>query len=233
MCAYVATLASVVRARLAGVIIETDVTDFSEFDRAILDRERQTAFDLLIKRQAELHDAAVHAGAVFQNAVKQHGLQGDTFFKTCTPVDIPDVVMELARLYDCAVLPASEKFDGLHVPLVEEVLFGSGRPLILVPRESRRTSHLVSLPLRGMKAARAVHDAIPLLRQATWPAPGSEDTELGVLMGPEGGHGETEVHSIMRRRRGLISAMENLLSEEWGCENPQSSQTAGGHRDRP
>ena len=25
-----------------------------------------------------------------------------------------------------------------------------------------------------------------------WPAPGSEDTELGVLMGPEGGHGETE-----------------------------------------
>jgi hypothetical protein len=28
-----------------------------------------------------------------------------------------------------------------------------------------------------------------------WPAPGSEDTELGVLMGPEGGHGETEVHA--------------------------------------
>jgi hypothetical protein len=30
---------------------------------------------------------------------------------------------------------------------------------------------------------------------ANWPAPGSEDTELGVLMGPEGGHGETEVHA--------------------------------------
>jgi hypothetical protein len=28
-----------------------------------------------------------------------------------------------------------------------------------------------------------------------WPAPGSEDTELGVLMGPEGGHGETKVHA--------------------------------------
>jgi hypothetical protein len=28
-----------------------------------------------------------------------------------------------------------------------------------------------------------------------WPAPGSDDTELGVLMGPEGGHGETEVHA--------------------------------------
>src|SRR5262249_33315336 len=28
-----------------------------------------------------------------------------------------------------------------------------------------------------------------------WPAPGSEDTELGVLMEPEVGHGETEVYS--------------------------------------
>jgi hypothetical protein len=28
-----------------------------------------------------------------------------------------------------------------------------------------------------------------------WPAPGSEDTDLGVLMGPEVGHGETEVYA--------------------------------------
>jgi len=27
-----------------------------------------------------------------------------------------------------------------------------------------------------------------------WPAPGSEDTELGVLIEPEVGHGETEVY---------------------------------------
>jgi hypothetical protein len=27
-----------------------------------------------------------------------------------------------------------------------------------------------------------------------WPAPGSEDTEFGVLMEPEVGHGETEVY---------------------------------------
>ena len=29
---------------------------------------------------------------------------------------------------------------------------------------------------------------------SAWPAPGSEDTELGVLMELEVGHGETEVH---------------------------------------
>jgi hypothetical protein len=32
-------------------------------------------------------------------------------------------------------------------------------------------------------------------RCAVWPAPGSEDTELGVLMELEVGHGETAVHA--------------------------------------
>jgi hypothetical protein len=31
--------------------------------------------------------------------------------------------------------------------------------------------------------------------KALWPAPGSEDTELGVLMEPEVGHGEAEVYT--------------------------------------
>jgi hypothetical protein len=30
---------------------------------------------------------------------------------------------------------------------------------------------------------------------AAWPAPGSEDTELGIFMEPEVGHGEAEVHA--------------------------------------
>jgi hypothetical protein len=32
-------------------------------------------------------------------------------------------------------------------------------------------------------------------KAAEWPAPGSEDTELGVLMEPEVSHGETEVYA--------------------------------------
>lgn len=31
--------------------------------------------------------------------------------------------------------------------------------------------------------------------QVGWPAPGSEDTELGVLMEPEVDHGEAEVYT--------------------------------------
>jgi hypothetical protein len=37
--------------------------------------------------------------------------------------------------------------------------------------------------------------SVPHERLALWPAPGSEDTELGVLMELEVGHGETEVYA--------------------------------------
>jgi hypothetical protein len=33
------------------------------------------------------------------------------------------------------------------------------------------------------------------IKQAIWPAAGSEDTELGVLLEPEVGHGEAEVYT--------------------------------------
>jgi hypothetical protein len=33
------------------------------------------------------------------------------------------------------------------------------------------------------------------MKNSHWPAPGSEDTELGVLMGPEVRHGEAEVYA--------------------------------------
>ena len=36
---------------------------------------------------------------------------------------------------------------------------------------------------------------LPLMKWALWPAPGSADTELGVLMELEVSHGETEVYT--------------------------------------
>jgi hypothetical protein len=38
-------------------------------------------------------------------------------------------------------------------------------------------------------------EVLILLCARLWPAPGSEDTELGVLMELEVGHGETEVYA--------------------------------------
>jgi hypothetical protein len=40
-----------------------------------------------------------------------------------------------------------------------------------------------------------IFNIVATIDQARWPAPGSEDTELGVLMGPEVRHGASEVYA--------------------------------------
>jgi hypothetical protein len=42
---------------------------------------------------------------------------------------------------------------------------------------------------------RELREVLRTLKIPSWPAPGSEDTELGVLMELEVGHGETEVYA--------------------------------------
>jgi hypothetical protein len=44
------------------------------------------------------------------------------------------------------------------------------------------------------KTSISFENSIPSAEVGVWPAPGSEDTELGVLMEPEVGHGEAEVY---------------------------------------
>jgi len=46
----------------------------------------------------------------------------------------------------------------------------------------------------GVKVRRVMQITSDFAKIPFWPAPGSEDTELGVLMEPEVGHGETEVY---------------------------------------
>src|SRR5436309_1454210 len=44
-----------------------------------------------------------------------------------------------------------------------------------------------------------------------WPAPGSKDTELGVLMGPEVDHGEAEVYTGVQARSGTADQRARRL----------------------
>jgi hypothetical protein len=57
-----------------------------------------------------------------------------------------------------------------------------------------RASGVVVFDANHLHVAESDERGIEEVRQAQWPAPGSEDTELGVLMELEVGHGETEVY---------------------------------------
>ena len=76
-----------------------------------------------------------------------------------------DAAAAEARYYDLAVLPWSrEEASAQH--LIEAVVFGSGRPAILVPSSARpatRLDHIAIAWDASRVAARALGDALPLL----------------------------------------------------------------------
>ena len=68
--------------------------------------------------------------------------------------------------------------DGSDVTSKEEDDANDFAERILIPSDSREELLRISIN-----------------KASIWPAPGSEDTELGVLMEPEVDHGETEVYT--------------------------------------
>ncbi|MFZ2155275.1 MAG: universal stress protein [Bradyrhizobium sp.] len=169
MSEYAAAFASALNARLAGLVVEADFIDYSEIDRA-RESDKASTVEFLLEHRARTNDAALRAGALFEKAARQHNVLNSTTYKTCVSAEIPDVVTEIARLYDCAILPSNEEVGGFQVPIIEEVLFGSGRPLIVLPTDrdiACALGHVVVAWDGSRPATRAVHDALPILREAT------------------------------------------------------------------
>lgn len=77
-------------------------------------------------------------------------------------------VVELARLHDLVVLPFPES-DSYERNLVQPMLFGGGRPVMLLPSGGRALTALnvtVTAWDYGREAARALADAMPILGRA-------------------------------------------------------------------
>lgn len=170
MSEYAARFAAELKARLTGLVVEVDFIDYSEIERAITNSEKASAVEVILAQRGKTHAIASRAGTLFEEAARQRDVLGGMCYKACVSAEIPDVVAEMARLYDCTLLPSSEEVGGFQVPIVEEVLFGSGRPLILIPSGDDVVCSLgyVVVAWDGSRpATRAVHDALPILREAT------------------------------------------------------------------
>jgi hypothetical protein len=169
MSDYAVGLAKAFDSRIVGLVLEADVIDFSGIDDALLKRERAAAIDRILDRRREAHARALRACDAFRATAQKHGAVHEAVLRACMPAEVPDILSTTARLYDCPILPCVEEFGGLQVPVVEEVLFGSGRPAIVVPVEgatpARPETVCVAWDGSG-PATRAVHDAMPLLQQA-------------------------------------------------------------------
>jgi nucleotide-binding universal stress UspA family protein len=122
---------------------------------------------------AEKKKAAASASTLldaFEAAAKQGGIFHERITaRSVTPL-IPDVVTDHARLRDLTIIPVRDG-DSIEHWYAETVMFGSGRPCLVLPDPERysRQPALDTVAIAwdfSRPAARAVADALPILRKA-------------------------------------------------------------------
>ena len=128
--------------------------------------------------------AAVVMAAEYQTGVEQASLVLDQFEIVTRKLGIPhdakstfDVSYEatrtltqMSRLYDLNIVAQPDRSNPSRTDFLSEaVLFGSGRPMLMIPYITHapiKTDRVLICWDGGIPATRAVHDAMPFLRKA-------------------------------------------------------------------
>jgi nucleotide-binding universal stress UspA family protein len=105
--------------------------------------------------------------AAFDAAAEKAGILHEAIFEKCLTLEVPDLLVEYARLRDLTILPMPASSDKWYA---EAIIFGSGKPTLILPENSkRRPFQLGTVAVAwdfSRAAARAIADALPLLELA-------------------------------------------------------------------
>ena len=108
--------------------------------------------------------------AEFQAIAERQGIGHEHLLEQCVPADVATRTVELAHLNDLSIIPIKAQ-DGGQRDVVEALLFGAGRPVLLFPEAAsadlpeRFDQIAIAWDNKG-PATRAVADALPFLRSA-------------------------------------------------------------------
>jgi nucleotide-binding universal stress UspA family protein len=126
--------------------------------------------DLIEVQREENAKAAKTAVANFEVAAKAAGVSAETRLLDASIAGASDLFGRIARRFDIAVVGQAPREQGVSEELlIEGALFGSGRPVIVVPQIQSQPLKLdkVMVCWDGSRpAARAIGDAVPLLERA-------------------------------------------------------------------
>lgn len=114
------------------------------------------------------HAAARQEAESFAALAGRVGIVYETVTRQSLAADAGEVVAYEARHHDLTILPALRASAAEQLTVVEDCLFSSGRPVLLVPEgtASPRCEHVVIAWDGTAPAVRAMNDALPLLAQA-------------------------------------------------------------------
>ena len=72
--------------------------------------------------------------AAFDAAAEKAGILHEAILEKCITLEVPDLLVEYARLRDLTILSVPESFDQWYA---EAIIFGSGRPTLILPENPR------------------------------------------------------------------------------------------------
>jgi len=124
--------------------------------------------DLLDHMREDVETTARATLEAFTDRAKQAGVTVEMVMLDLSTRDAGTEISRLARYFDATVLQQPDPVGTEPADLIEAVLFGSGRPVLIVPFHhgpSQFETVLIAWD-EGRPAARAVADALPLLAMA-------------------------------------------------------------------
>ena len=148
--AHIAALSCEMHVQVPGHFISGAVVGLPGIVAGEASKSRRNAQDLL---------------AAFDAAAAKSGVSCESILQKCKTFEVPDMLVEYARLRDLTIMPESN--DRWYA---EAVIFGSGKPTLILPQSPRsRPFELGTVAVAwdfSRAAARAVSDALPLLEKA-------------------------------------------------------------------
>jgi nucleotide-binding universal stress UspA family protein len=126
--------------------------------------------DLIEAQREENSKAAKEAITRFEAAAKAAGLSAESRLVDASVAGAADQFGRIARRFDIAVVGQARREQGASEELlIEGALFGSGRPVIIVPyiqKQGLKLDRIIVCWDGSRPAARAIADAMPFLKRA-------------------------------------------------------------------
>jgi nucleotide-binding universal stress UspA family protein len=174
--------------------------------------------DLIEVQREENAKAAKGAVANFEAHAKSAGVSAETRLLDASVAGASDLFGRIARRFDMAVIGQAKPEQGVSEELlIEGALFGSGRPVIIVPQSQTQPIKLdvVMICWDGSRpAARAIADAIPLLARA-------KAVEIVVVTGERDKSGEITGTNMKRHlaRHGITVEIKRIGADNADVQN--------------
>jgi nucleotide-binding universal stress UspA family protein len=167
--------------------------------------------DLLDHMRDDVESTARAALEAFAKRATEVGVTVERVMLDLSTGDVSGEVSRLARYFDATVLQQPDPAGTETDDLIEAVLFGSGRPVLIVPahQEGSQLRTVLIAWDEGRPAARAVADALPLLAMA-------ERVEVVTVGDLRGDRTQDSSHLVRHLARHGIEAHRTNLARDQG-----------------